>query len=217
MKVQPENLNGKKFGRWTVIKNLPKGKCVCKCDCGIIKNVYRGFLKSGRSKSCGCLRTEITVKRNSIHNQSNTKLYYIYRNILNRCNHKTTDSYYLYGGRGIRCLWKSFNDFYRDMSKDYKRHIKKYGKKNTTIDRIDSDDNYYKENCRWVTNKEQARNKRNSRFLTYKNITKPLYKWADELGIKHNTISNRWHMGWSHKKIIEEPIMTRRRNSRAIV
>lgn len=219
MKVQPENLNGKKFGRWTVIKNLPKGKCVCKCDCGIIKNVYRGFLKSGRSKSCGCLRRELTSKRlkTPLSHLKNTKFYFTYRNIVNRCDYKKDDSYYLYGKRGIKNEWKTFKDFYKDMFKSYIKHIKKYGKKNTTIDRIDSNGNYCKDNCRWVTNKQQQRNRRDARLLTYKGITKPLYKWADDLGIKYNTIANRWHMGWSHKKIIEEPIMTRRRNSRAIV
>lgn len=64
----------------------------------------------------------------------------------------------LYAGKGIKVEWETFEDFFRDMSPSYLAHAKKHGERNTTIDRIDSDDHYSKKNCRWATYAVQARN-----------------------------------------------------------
>lgn len=87
-------------------------------------------------------------------------LYKKYRNMFQRCNNKNSCQFKYYGGRNIKLLWDNYNDFKKDMYKSYIYHLKKYGSKQTTIDRINVNDNYCKKNCRWATLKEQANNKR---------------------------------------------------------
>lgn len=92
------------------------------------------------------------------------KFYYTWRNIVQRCTDKNDASYEHYGARGITTEYLgNFVKFHNDMWESYSKHIKKYGEKNTTIDRIDVNGNYVKSNIRWTTNDVQSANKRNNR------------------------------------------------------
>ena len=108
-----------------------------------------------------------------------------------RCNKKTYRLYKDYGGRGIRIEWQSFEDFKIDMFDSYVRHCKKYGEKNTSIDRKDTSKNYCKENCKWSTRIEQNLNKRNNRRFKFNGKTQTMSQWAIELSIPKQTIYNR--------------------------
>lgn len=77
-----------------------------------------------------------------------------------RCKYKSNASYKNYGWRWIVCEWKTFEEFKDDMYESYLEHVKKFWEKQTTIDRIDANWNYCKDNCRWATYSEQNRNKR---------------------------------------------------------
>src|SRR3990167_7428070 len=92
-----------------------------------------------------------------------TKIYYTWLNLRQRCNNPNAESYKNYGGRGIKVCerWSRFTNFFEDMSKSFFRHLKKYGIKNTTIDRIDLEGNYEPDNCRWATWLEQNHCRRN--------------------------------------------------------
>lgn len=95
------------------------------------------------------------------HGMCKTKFYIAYHGMYQRCNNPTCKRYYRYGGRGIKNLWKSFEEFRDDMYGDYLKHIEKFGEKNTTLDRIDNNGNYCKENCHWATWEQQRDNKPN--------------------------------------------------------
>ena len=88
------------------------------------------------------------------------------------------------------------------MYDSYLKHLEKYGKENTTLDRINNDGNYCKENCRWATIKEQNRNKRTNVFLTYQNKTMTITDWSKYLRISLSTIRGRIRRGWTDTKEI---------------
>lgn len=85
-----------------------------------------------------------------------------YHSAKNRCTNKNNQIFYRYGGRGIKFEWRNYEDFKDDMYKSYLEHLDIYGKKNTSLDRINNNGNYCKENCRWATWEEQNNNRENS-------------------------------------------------------
>lgn len=87
-------------------------------------------------------------------------LMYKYYSMQRRCKNPSQYNYRYYGGRGIKNLWKSYRDFKNDMYLLYIEHLNVHGKKQTTLDRIDVNGHYCKENCRWATWSEQGKNKR---------------------------------------------------------
>lgn len=92
-------------------------------------------------------------------------LYRVWEGIGNRCSTNTKKLVRDYSAKGIKCEWISYEEFKNDMYKKYIKHLKKYGVMQTTIDRIDADKNYCKENCRWATHPQQMSNiKRKPRF-----------------------------------------------------
>ncbi len=119
------------------------------------------------------------------------RFYRIYADARYRCTCKTNNSYKYYGGRGILFKWNNFEDFYFEMVKGYLEHIKKYGKNNTELDRINNDGDYSMENCRWATRKVQNNNSRHTNKVTFNGETKSITEWAEHLGLKRATLNSR--------------------------
>lgn len=167
-----------KFWRWTTLwqhSYNPIGKQweykwfeLVICDCGNKKRVSKSDLIRGHSTSCWCYNTEITKKINIVHWDSNTIFYQRRAKAKQRCKCKTNKRYPLYWWRWIKFEWSDYQSFKKDMYDSYLEHSKIYWEHNTTLDRINPDWNYCKENCRWTTMSENCwKNKRQSREYKY--------------------------------------------------
>lgn len=123
-------------------------------------------------------------------------IYKKYKHAQERCNpnYKNKKNYY---DRWIRFLWNSFEEFYNDMNDGYEKHCKLYGAENTTLDRINNDWHYCKENCRWATRKEQSRNKRRNMEIMYNGkVYWTVREFCEATGKNPNTISTRMNRDW---------------------
>lgn len=193
------NMIGIKFNQLTVIKEVEKirGRIAydCLCDCGKTLKVTGNAIKSGGTRSCGCLKKQNNGMRT--HGMCKTRVYSIWCGIINRCCNKSDKVYYRYGGRGITVCdeWRSsFITFFNDMG---------IPPKGLTIERINNNQGYSKENCKWATYKEQARNTRHCRPLTYEGKTMLVLDWAKYLGINESSLRCRiGRLGWSIERAL---------------
>ena len=158
MNKLPYDIIGCRFGRLIVVERVEntaynKAQFKCKCDCGNYKNVAAKSLRSGATKSCGCLSLERFTQRATKHNLRHTRLYNIWTGMKSRCYNPNATKYGLYGARGIKVCDEWMNDFKAfydwSMSHGYSDEL--------TIDRIDSDKGYYPDNCQWLTRSENGK------------------------------------------------------------
>jgi hypothetical protein len=200
------DLIGQKFNRWTIISEpfLQKSHhplISCKCDCGTVKNVYLTHLTRGLSKSCGCLKKELAGQQRIIHGMTKTREFKIWMKMRQRCLNSSDHAFKDYGGRGITVCdrWiNSFENFYADMGDS---------PEGMSIDRIDNNKGYSPDNCKWSTDKEQSRNRRNNHMITFNEKTQCLTDWSSELGIKHHTLCVRLNkLNWSIEKALTTPL-----------
>lgn len=124
-------------------------------------------------------------------NKSDTRIYHIWNDMIGRCIHKTYPSFKRYGAIGIEVCdeWKVFENFYEwAMTNGYAEGL--------TLDRLDNKGNYEPGNCKWSTMKEQQNNRRNNRLITFEGKTKTISQWAEELGLKTQTLFSRFKRNW---------------------
>lgn len=195
------NLSGQRYGRWTVISfnRYEPGKCPryywnCKCDCGSEKEVLVSNLKSGISKSCGCLKREKHLEHFTKHGMSivgkRHPLYVKWMEMRKRCNTPTCEKYKYYGARGITVCprWDSFQSFYDDMFPSWRKGL--------TLGRKETNGPYSPENCRWETWKQQQNNKRNNRIISWNGEEKTISQWSDKTGVPRTLIFSRIKAKW---------------------
>lgn len=144
-------------------------------------------------------------KNPELNGFSHTKFWYAWVSMRSRCNNKNYFNYSRWGRRGITypTRWKSFEVFYEDMYDSYSPEL--------SLDRIDNDKNYSKENCRWATRKEQQNNTSRNKFFTIGETTQTLSQWAETADIGLSTIKQRFYTyGWNIEKALYTPVRIRK-------
>lgn len=163
-----------------------------RCDCGAeaVKSIKS--VRSGHTKSCGCLHRRALVERNTTHGlcRRHPRTYRTWKDMRARCSNAGHKDFKDYGGRGISVCpeWDDFAQFFADMGE------RPEGK---TIDRIDVDGGYSPDNCRWADATEQARNKRTNHLVTIGSETKTLQEWCLIYGVDHSKAQYRIRAGIS--------------------
>lgn len=198
-----DDMTGKVFGRLTVLyrserKTKNFTRWLCKCECGVLKEIDRGNLVTGQIVSCGCYNSQNIKERKTTHGMSKTRLYKVWSYMITRCYNEKFVHFPDYGGRGIVMCdeWRNdFMIFYHDMKDGYQRGLQ--------LDRINVNGNYCKENCRWATAKQNARNKRNNVYATINGETKLVVEWAEENAVKNYTsIHRRLKNGFKERHLL---------------
>jgi hypothetical protein len=195
MSVAPRIKVGEVFGRLVVTgeddsHHHPGGKVSHKvrvrCACGEVRSVYERSLRSGVTKSCGCLqRDKAREGKHALkHGFSSTSTYHTWNAMIGRCLKPTHRAFKHYGGRGIRVCdrWKTFLNFLADMGER---------PKGLTLDRVDNDGHYQPENCRWTTQFVQCSNQRKTRLVVVDGEDVCLREAARRVGVSHSAISER--------------------------
>ena len=191
------------FGRLHILREVSKKnrrhrRVECICDCGNIAEINLDNLvpknfpgRARHTQSCGCLFLERVKASNTTHGLSKSKEEIVYRNMINRCHDPTAPNWDDYGGRGIAVCpkWKS------DLS-SFVSHVGRIPSPGLTIERIDNNRGYEPGNVKWASRKDQARNRRNSLWVTYHGKRRLLAELCEERLFKYGTVWSRYRRGW---------------------
>lgn len=197
------DLTGKTFGRWLVIERRGdiKGAAawLCRCTCKTERVVGGQSLRLGTSTSCGCYHSENQSRLRTKHGASFTPEYTAWAHMMQRCLNPDNPEYSNYGARGITVCqrWQTAANFIADMGQ---RPSPKH-----TLERVNNDKGYSPENCIWDTQKNQCRNKRTNRPITWNNKTQLITDWSRELGGAKHSLSTRLSRGWSLERAMTTP------------
>lgn len=216
-----EDLTGRQFSRLTVVRLfdnvIHRPRWVCICECGKEAIAYAHHLKSGTTRSCGCLLADVTRIRSTTHGESGSgdksrqsPEYQAWSRMKERVGADSAKYRRLYADRGITMCdrWRSFENFVEDMGRRPSPGLQ--------LDRIDNERGYEPGNVRWATSIQQQRNKRQNIQLTIDNETLYLTEWAEKFGVKAATIRKRLSKGWNAKRaVFEKPAKRRWRSARS--
>ena len=198
------NRIGHKYGRLTVVaflgKPIGKTKAVweCLCDCGKSTAVTSSNLATHHTVSCGCFLSETSAAKR-IYKMEDAAEYAIWRSVKQRTGSHAGKNHKWYGGVEMSDAWKdSFDTFLADMGK---RPSPLH-----SIERLDCNLGYCKENCEWATAQTQANNRRSNHTLTFEGDTLTLAQWGRRTGIREQTLRARIVRGnWSIKDALTTP------------
>ncbi len=203
-----KDIRGKRFGRLIVSEYAGRRSrrilWHCLCDCGQMTIVQGGNLHTGHTTSCGCFARDQQRLTKLKHGMYGTPEYRSWSGAKERCSNPNDSRFERYGGRGIKMCqrWRdSFAVFFADMGKRPAKH---------SLDRIDNDGNYEPDNCRWATNTEQSRNRKQNKLLTLHGETHCIATWADMLDLDRCNIYARISRGWSTEMALTTPIGDKR-------
>lgn len=159
------------------------------CDCGVQRTMRGIVIQNPGTKSCGCIKKSVGADRNRTHGARNTRAFSVWSSMRQRCTNQKFRYFADYGGRGIKVCdrWQVFAAFLADMGQP---------PEGSTLERVNNDGDYEPSNVRWASKKEQANNRRSSRWIQHAGKLQTLQQWADQTGIKRATIAFRLDSGW---------------------
>lgn len=184
------DLTGQRFGRLVVGECIAKKNgrhtCMCQCDCGSTKEMKPCDLLSGKTVSCGCLRSErLKDGLHATHGQYATPANKSWSQMIQRCTNPSDPVYQKYGAAGITVCdrWMVFENFLADMGER---------PSGTTLDRWPNQKgNYEPGNCRWATPLEQSNNLSNNFRVEYKGVTYTIRELSEVAGVPYVYLRNR--------------------------
>lgn len=197
------DLSGRRFGSLTVVsfRGVTKHKAsrhyrwACECDCGRTVDVDGSYLRSGHTKSCGCMRRALVSQAMTRHGETaggkESAEFVVWKSMIQRCSDHNSKSFPNYGGRGITVCdrWRKFENFLADMGRR---------PPGMSIERRDVDGPYAPNNCCWATASEQARNRRDRITVRRCGRDVPLKTACEEVGLSYHTVWQRINrLGWS--------------------
>jgi hypothetical protein len=226
MPPAPVDLMWQTFGRLRVIARSEKlgGRAawLCQCECGATKAVRSSSLRRGETQSCSCLKMDRIREANTKHGhtsrsqgrQSGTMG--SWHSMIQRTTKERCHAYESYGGSGITVCSRyreSFVEFLKDMG------VRPAG---MTLDRVDGRGNYscgkcneclkngWAMNCRWLSPKGQARNRKSNKLIAFRGETRCLKEWSEIVGISYSSLHYRFQNNWDVEKMLETPTRAHR-------
>lgn len=195
------DLSRQTIGRLKVMKRstndaFQRARWLCQCECGRQITIIGNHLTSGNTQSCGCIAREMKRQRFLTHGWYGTRTHQSWQDAKQRCFNHRNIRYPHYGGRGITMSheWREdFSAFLRDMGKC---------PEGRTLDRIDNDGPYDRDNCRWATIEQQSNNTSRNRWIIFNGERKTAIQWSRTLGISIRTITDRLSKGWPPARVL---------------
>lgn len=216
------DLTGQVFGNWKVIEFVGTRKissnasaaywlCECQCEAKTRRVIPSNSLRTGNSKSCGCLKIKALVERSTKHGfarrgKNGSSIYHVWREMCGRCFNPSCKSYHNYGGRGITVCdeWKDDFVAFKDWAFANGYEI------GLSIDRINNDGNYEPDNCRWTDVKTQANNTRGCHIVEIDGVKKNISQWCEIYKISPSIVYSRIDVyKWDPVKAIMTPLKKR--------
>jgi len=197
---------GNKINRLTILEDLGmiNGVRMAKahCECGKIKSYNFGNVKSGKSKSCGCL----PIEKNTRHGLHKTKLYEVWEGMIDRCCNENHKHYHRYGGRGVSVCdeWRHSPKAFCDWAKDKWAQGLKLDKDKLSPYKCGI--LYSPEFCCFITHKENSMYRNNSRVIEYNGLSLCVSQWAEKVGIGEGAIRSRLRYGWPIEKVLTQEV-----------
>lgn len=197
------DLTGFRFEKLLVLSREENDKdgtarWLCVCDCGESRIVAGTGLRAGRNKSCGCASPRFKSDNSASTEMRHTRAYSIWRGMVGRCSEKATGKSrrnYFLKGITVADEWMDFVNFYKDMGDP---------PAGMSIERMDGNKGYYKGNCKWATDNEQANNTSQNVPITFQGVTKNLSQWAEYIGVKPNTLLYRLKRGMPLERVLQK-------------
>lgn len=208
----PEDFTGRRYGLWTVtgFSHSTKSRMRywrCRCDCGTERVVSGPDMKRGGTTGCGCTR----VLSNARHGHSTTSEtspeYRTWGRMIQRCTNPRHESYPNYGARGITVCdaWLDYRRFFADMGqKPSPKH---------SLERVNNELGYSKENCIWSTHQSQINNRRTTVFIEMNGERILLTEACRRAGVKYGTAIGRKLKGLPESEWLLPPLPPEQRRS----